>query len=75
MFANVGHDAYYIIMAINIISLTVIALFWPETKGVSLEHMYHIFGEVDQVEIYEKKIAAEQREETNQTNPEAKQIS
>ena len=73
MFANLGHDAYYILMAINIISLTVIALFWPETKGVSLEHMYHIFGEVDKVEIYEKKVRDEQRYKANQTGPEVKQ--
>jgi hypothetical protein len=30
-------------------------LFWPETKGISLEHMDRIFGEVDKVEAFKEE--------------------
>lgn len=52
MFDNVGHDAYWILMGINLIGLIVVVLFWPETKGISLEHMDQIFGQVDKVAAY-----------------------
>lgn len=52
MFDNVGHDAYWILMGINVIGLVVVILFWPETKGVSLEHMDSIFGEADKVDAW-----------------------
>lgn len=41
MFSTGGHNAYYILMGINILSLTVVVLFWPETKGISLK--YHSY--------------------------------
>ena len=43
----VGHNGYWIICGLNVVGLCVVVLFWPETKGVSLEHMNKIFGEVD----------------------------
>lgn len=52
MFDNVGHDAYWILMGINLIGLIVVVLFWPETKGISLEHMDKIFGQIDKVAAY-----------------------
>lgn len=52
MFDNVGHDAYWILVAINFVGLVVVLLFWPETKGISLEHMDRLFGEVDKVEAW-----------------------
>jgi MFS family permease len=52
MFDNVGHDAYWILMGINLVGLIVVVLFWPETKGISLEHMDKLFGEVDKVEAW-----------------------
>ena len=52
MFDNVGHNAYWILMSINIIGLFVVILFWPETKGISLEHMDKLFGQLDKVEAY-----------------------
>lgn len=70
MFSTVGHNAYYILMGINIISLTVVILFWPETKGISLEHMTRVFGEVDQVEGYEKEVEAERAQETKKNEKE-----
>lgn len=66
MFMTVGHNAYYILMGINVISLTVVVLFWPETKGISLEHMSRVFGELDQVEMYEKEVQTTRAHETNQ---------
>ena len=55
MFNNVGHDAYWILVGINLIGLIVVVLFWPETKGISLEHMDRIFGEVDKVEAFKEE--------------------
>jgi Sugar (and other) transporter len=55
MFSNVGHDAYWILVGINLIGLIVVVLFWPETKGISLEHMDRIFGEVDKVEAFKEE--------------------
>ena len=46
---NIGQDAYWILMAINFLGLEMVVLFWPETKGISLEHMDTIFGQVDMV--------------------------
>lgn len=67
MFSTVGHNAYYILMGINVISFTVVVLFWPETKGIGLEHMNRVFGELDQVEMYEKEVQATAAHENTQT--------
>lgn len=55
MFSNVGHNAYYILLGINLVGLIIVILFWPETKGVSLEHMDKVFGEIDKVAAYQDK--------------------
>ena len=48
-------------------------LFWPETKGVSLEHMDKVFGEANKVDMWradnkinmpEKESAEEKRQVT-----------
>lgn len=52
MFDSVGHNAYWILMGINVLGLVAVILFWPETKGISLEHMNQIFGETDHVEAF-----------------------
>ncbi len=52
MFSNIGHNAYWILMGINVLGLMAVTLFWPETKGISLEHMEKIFGETDKVEAF-----------------------
>lgn len=44
---QIGHNGYWLICGFNAIGLVVVILFWPETKGVSLEHMNRIFGETD----------------------------
>jgi hypothetical protein len=56
--------------------MTVVALFWPETKGIGLEHMDRLFGEVDPVEVFEEKEAhGQQTQENSQMSPQTKQIS
>ncbi|ETI25853.1 hypothetical protein G647_02630 [Cladophialophora carrionii CBS 160.54] len=50
MFASVGHNAYWILVGINALGFVAVFFLWPETKGISLEHMDRIFGEVDKVE-------------------------
>ena len=52
MFDNVGHNAYWSLVAINTLGCAMVFLLWPETKGISLEHMDQIFGEVDKVEAF-----------------------
>jgi MFS family permease len=52
MFQNVGHDAYWILVGINALGCAMVFFFWPETKGISLEHMDKLFGEVDKVEHF-----------------------
>lgn len=53
--------------------LIVMVLFWPETKGVSLEHMDKVFGEANKVDMWradnkinmpEKESAEEKRQVT-----------
>jgi hypothetical protein len=55
MFGNIGHNAYWILMGINMLGVTAVVCFWPETKGVSLEHMDQIFGEVNKVEAFKSE--------------------
>lgn len=64
MFANVGHNAYWILVAINLFGATMVYFFWPETKGISLEHMDKIFGELDPVDAFKEDhhVASEQDE-------------
>jgi hypothetical protein len=54
MFDNVGHNAYYILVGINLLGLIAVVLFWPETKGISLEHMDRLFDGIDRVEAYKE---------------------
>jgi hypothetical protein len=54
MFDNVGHNAYYILVGINLVGLIVVVMFWPETKGISLEHMDRLFEGIDRVEAYKQ---------------------
>ena len=50
----VGHNAYYILVGINLLGLIAVVLFWPETKGISLEHMDRLFDGIDRVEAYKE---------------------
>jgi hypothetical protein len=50
MFGNVGHNAYWMLIGIDLIGLILLLFRWPETKGISLEHLDGLFGAVDKVE-------------------------
>ncbi|GAB7364469.1 hypothetical protein MBLNU230_g5279t1 [Neophaeotheca triangularis] len=72
---QVGGLSYWLIFALNFVALVAVILILPETKGVSLERMDKIFGEVDAVEaapvddtIKEKETAVE-RVEDQKRNP------
>lgn len=65
MFGNVGHNAYWILVAINAFGCATVFLFWPETKGISLEHMDQIFGEVDKVDAFATEYGTRSAEEGN----------
>jgi len=52
MFDTVGHNAYWILVGINTLGFLMVLFFWPETKGISLEHMEKIFGEVDAADAF-----------------------
>jgi len=54
MFDNVGHNASYILVGINLLGLISVVLFWPETKGISFEHIDRLFEVVDRVEAYKE---------------------
>jgi hypothetical protein len=38
------------VVGINLIGLILLLFRWPETSGISLEHLDRLFGEVDKVE-------------------------
>lgn len=42
--ANLGSNIYFFFMAVNLLSVPVIYLFYPETKGRPLEDMETLFG-------------------------------
>lgn len=43
--ANVGWKFYMLFVTLNLVDFVVIALFFPETKGKSLEEMNQVFGD------------------------------
>jgi MFS family permease len=44
MFGNVVHNAYWMLVGINLIGLILLLFRWPETKGISLEHLDRLQG-------------------------------
>jgi hypothetical protein len=77
MFDNVGHNAYYILVGINLLGLISVVLFWPETKGISLEHMDRLFDGIDKVEAYKEahRIQTEKDEKRVLENVEARNFT
>ena len=55
MFANLSLNSYWILAGFMVISFTLVFSQWPETKGVSLEHIGPLFGYVDGVEVAAQK--------------------
>lgn len=55
---EVGGKSYWLLFCLNVVALISVVFILPETKGISLERMDKLFGEVDYVE------AGEHEEET-----------
>lgn len=51
---EVGPKSYWLLCGLNIIALISVIFILPETKGISLERMDKIFGQVDAVEAGEQ---------------------
>jgi len=50
MFANLSHNAYWILAGFNTIGFILVFFLWPETKSISLEQMDVVFGSINRVE-------------------------
>ncbi|KAA8568339.1 hypothetical protein EYC84_007375 [Monilinia fructicola] len=59
---EVGGRSYWLLFALNLVALISVILILPETKGMSLERMDAIFGEVDAVAAGEVEVEAEKME-------------
>ncbi|KAJ4993601.1 Sugar transporter STL1-like protein 8 [Stagonosporopsis vannaccii] len=60
--AQVGGKSYWLLFGLNTMLLISVYFILPETKGVSLERMDKIFGEVDAVEAGEERRDREKAE-------------
>lgn len=62
--AEVGAKSYWLLFSLNVVALVSVYFILPETKGISLERMDRIFGQIDAVEGGEheeaKEVAAEE---------------
>lgn len=52
---QVGGKSYWFLFSLNVVALISVVLILPETKGISLERMDKIFGQVDAVEAGEEE--------------------
>ncbi|AEO64926.1 uncharacterized protein THITE_2111324 [Thermothielavioides terrestris NRRL 8126] len=53
--SEVGGKSYWLLFGLNTLLLVSVIFILPETKGISLERMDKIFGEVDAVEVGEEQ--------------------
>ena len=60
---KVGPRSYWLLCGLNIIALISVIFILPETKGISLERMDKIFGQVDAVEAGEQDAETKKMEE------------
>ncbi|KUL85142.1 hypothetical protein ZTR_06237 [Talaromyces verruculosus] len=60
-FAQVGWKYYILFILLAAINIPIIALYFPETKGLALEEVGEKFG--DDIAVYLTQITTEQREE------------
>ena len=51
--SEVGPKSYWLLFALNVVALVSVIVILPETKGISLERMDAIFGQVDAVQAGE----------------------
>jgi MFS family permease len=59
---QVGGKSYWLLFSLNVVSLLSVILILPETKGISLERMDKLFGEVDYVEAGEDQAGTQTKE-------------
>jgi len=59
---EVGAKSYWLLFALNVVALISVVFILPETKGISLERMDKLFGEIDYVEAGERETEAEKVE-------------
>ncbi|KAH6719890.1 MFS sugar transporter-like protein [Leptodontidium sp. MPI-SDFR-AT-0119] len=59
---EVGPKSYWLLFALNVAALISVVFILPETKGISLERMDKLFGEVDAVSAGEEQTSAEKIE-------------
>ena len=61
---EVGPKSYWLLFSLNVVALLLVIFILPETKGISLERIDKIFGQIDAVEGGEqqeaKEVAAEE---------------
>jgi len=60
---KVGPKSYWLLFGLNVIALISVIFILPETKGISLERMDKIFGQVDAVEAGEHDAETRKLEE------------
>ncbi|CZR54495.1 probable ascus development protein 3 [Phialocephala subalpina] len=60
--AEVGAKSYWLLFSLNVVALISVIFILPETKGISLERMDKLFGEVDAVAAGEESTSAEKIE-------------
>ncbi|KAL9114093.1 MAG: hypothetical protein Q9227_001865 [Pyrenula ochraceoflavens] len=56
---EVGPKSYWLLFSLNVVALISVIFILPETKGISLERMDKLFGQVDAVEAGEHDAAGE----------------
>jgi len=65
---TVGARSYWLLFTLNVIALISVIFILPETKGVSLERMDKIFGQVDAVEAGEQDAETKKMEDHARSN-------
>ncbi|OAG36795.1 hypothetical protein AYO21_08968 [Fonsecaea monophora] len=55
-FANIKWGYYIVFIVLNAISVVVIWLFFPNTRGLALEEVGAIFGDGDRIAVYQRDI-------------------
>ncbi|KAF2431494.1 MFS sugar transporter-like protein [Tothia fuscella] len=61
---QVGGKSYWLLFSLNVVAMISVIFILPETKGVSLERMDKLFGEIDYVDAREAEIGTEAKEST-----------
>ncbi|TVY48526.1 MFS glucose transporter, partial [Lachnellula occidentalis] len=59
---EVGARSYWLLFSLNVVALVSVIVILPETKGISLERMDKLFGELDAVDEGEKETSANKLE-------------